>query len=281
MTRFSITAILLMGGMVVGWMMLPTQLPSPQPTAGQEERPLFDSNVRVEASNAYYIVRSDGIPNHPTAEFPNKNNPNRIQQQNYAFRIPRNPKKADKMTPLPMGPIGVAVNGIPFYNPYNAEGNDAVSGLYAEVFDSCCGHPDQLGRYHYHKYPACLKSPFQDKAGEHSPLIGYAFDGYAIYGLLGENGKFPTDLDTCNGHTDKERGYHYHATKKFPYILGGYRGVVAPQNFDRPEVHQRQRQRNYPMDSRSGEILGASGWGRPTPMRGNQSEFRQSKLRFH
>ena len=29
------------------------------------------------------------------------------------------------------------------------------------------------------------------------------------------------------------RGYHYHVTDTFPYILGAYRGVVEMENFDR------------------------------------------------
>ena len=61
-------------------------------------------------------------------------------------------------------------------------------------------------------------------------MIGYAFDGYAIYGPNGEDGKPPTDLDECNGHTDPVRGYHYHVTNKFPYIIGGYHGVVEKSN---------------------------------------------------
>jgi len=195
------------------------------------------------------VVRSNGLPNHPTATFPNPDNPNRIVPQDYTFYLPLRPRRAEKPTPLPMGPIGVAVNGIPFYNPYNAEGQNAVSGLYAEVFDSCCGHPDQQGRYHYHKYPVCLKTPFRDRPGAHSPVIGYAFDGYALYGPQGENGLPPTDLDACNGHEDSERGYHYHATKRFPYLLGGYRGVVDGRNFDRPGLHERRRPgAGYPMD---------------------------------
>jgi hypothetical protein len=207
----------------------------------------FDSNVKVTLTDTHYIVKSDGIPTHPTAIFPNATNPNRILKQDYTFYIPRHPVAAEKPTPLPMGPIGVAVNGIPFYNPYNAEGNNAVSGLYAEVFDSCCGHPDQMGRYHYHKYPVCIKTPFHDPAGQHSPLIGYAFDGYAIYGPNGEDGKPPTDLDSCNGHTDSVRGYHYHVTATFPYIIGGYHGVVDRRNFDRPGMHRQQPGANYPM----------------------------------
>jgi hypothetical protein len=192
----------------------------------------FSSNVKVTFTETSMIVESDGIPNHPTGPFPNPTNPNHIQKQQYKFVIPRNPKIAEKPTALPFGPIGVAVNGIPFYNPYNAEGKDAVMGPNAEIFDSCCGHPDQRGRYHYHKYPVCVKTPFSDPVGEHSPLIGYAFDGFAIYGPNGENGKPPTDLDDCNGHTDVIRGYHYHVTANFPYILGAYKGVVDENQFD-------------------------------------------------
>ncbi len=191
----------------------------------------FRSNVRVEVTDDFYIVHSNGIPDHSTGDFPNRDNPNRIKEQNYTFKVPRHPQKADRVTKLPMGPIGVAINGVPFYNPYNAEGQDAVKN---EVFDDCCGHPDPMGRYHYHIYPKCIHTSFKDEADKHSPLIGYAFDGFAIYGPNAEGGKAPTDLDDCNGHTDDTRGYHYHVSRKFPYILGGYRGVVEMSNLDGP-----------------------------------------------
>lgn len=205
--------------------------PATKPTAARKSP--FEDNVKVAFTDTHMIVESDGIPTHKVGEFPNPTNPNRITRQSYRFKIPLKPVRAEKTTPTPMGPIGVAVNGVPFYNPYNREGNDAVAGPFAEVFDSCCGHPDQLGRYHYHKYPTCLKSPFQDKPGEHSPLIGYAFDGFAIYGPQGDGGKPPADLDECNGHSDQTRGYHYHVTKKAPYIIGAYRGVVDLEARDR------------------------------------------------
>lgn len=194
----------------------------------------FDANVKVTATADAWIVESDGIPTHPTADFPNRDNPNRIEEQSYRFTIPRHPAKAATATPTPFGPIGVAINGIPFYNPYNAEGRDAVLGPFAEVFDSCCGHPDPLGRYHYHKYPACVKSPFTDPEGQHSPLLGYMFDGFALYGPNGGDGVPPTDLDECNGHEDPDRGYHYHVTAAFPYLIGAYRGTPEPSNVDRP-----------------------------------------------
>ena len=206
---------------------------SPSMAAPTADNHPFQKNVKVTFTDTHMIVESDGIPTHATATYPNANNPNKILKQNYKFKIPLKPRRAEQITKLPMGPIGVAINGIPFYNPYNREGHDAVEGPFAEVFDSCCGHPDPRGRYHYHKYPVCVKSPFRDEPGKHSPLLGYAFDGFAIYGPNDTGGKPPTDLDDCNGHADDERGYHYHVTKVFPYILGAYRGVVELENFDR------------------------------------------------
>src|SRR4051794_8591504 len=157
------------------------------PGEARNEHP-FDSNVRVTLRAESMTVESDGIPTHPTGTFPSPTNPNRILKQEYRFVIPRHPRKAGKPTPTPFGPIGVAINGIPFYNPYNAEGRDAVLGPFAEIFDSCCGHPDPLGRYHYHKYPVCLKSPFKDAKTGHSPLLGLMFDAYALYGPNGPDG---------------------------------------------------------------------------------------------
>jgi hypothetical protein len=202
--------------------------PSTSSPLAEHKNP-FDANVKVTFTDKHMIVESDGIPTHPHGDFPNPSKPNSIRKQNYKFYIPLEPKPADKPRKTPFGPIGVAINGIPFYNQYNAEGADAVK---LEVFDSCCGHPDPQGRYHYHKYPVCVKSPFKEETGKHSPLIGYAFDGYAIYDPNGGDGKPPTDLDECNGHTDAEHGYHYHVTSGYPYILGGYHGVVEEKNFE-------------------------------------------------
>ena len=206
----------------------------PPASANSKPEHPFDKNVKVTISGDTFIVESNGIPTHPTGTFPNSTNPNRIRDQNYRFVIPLTPKKATVTTRTPFGPIGVAINGIPFYNPYNAEGRDAVFGPNAEIFDSCCGHPDPMGRYHYHKYPVCVKSPFKNDKDGHSPLLGLMFDGYALYGPNGPDGKPAVNLDDCNGHEDAERGYHYHVTTKFPYLIGAYRGVVEARNIDRP-----------------------------------------------
>ena len=194
-------------------------------------------NIRLKHDAQFLLMDSQGYPNHPTAVFPNSGNPNRILVQDFHFRIPLKPKLTGEITRVPMGPIGTAINGVVFFNPFEMGGMNAVEG-YSEVWlDSCCGHPQQHGVYHYHKYPACVKSPFPDEGQRHSPILGFAWDGFPVHGPYESKGVLAKDLtgdsalDVCNGHSDAERGYHYHVTPgKFPYLIGGYHGVVETSN---------------------------------------------------
>jgi hypothetical protein len=195
------------------------------------------ANIRLQHDADFLIIESQGYPNHPTAIFPNAGNPNTIRVQNFRFRLPLEPRLSADISRLPMGPIGMALNGVVFFNPFEQGGMNAVAG-YSEVWlDSCCGHPQQTGVYHYHKYPVCVKSPFRDDGQQHSPIIGFAFDGFPVYGpwesadLQAKDLQGGQALDVCNGHSDSQRGYHYHVTPgRFPYVLGGYRGVVEASN---------------------------------------------------
>lgn len=224
-------------------------------------------NLRLSHDEDFLIVRSQGYPNHPTAIFPNSDNPNSIRVQDFTFRFPLVPRRAGEITRLPMGPIGMALNGVVFFNPFEMEGQNAVAG-YSEVWlDSCCGHPQQTGVYHYHKYPSCVKSPFPDAGKRHSPIIGLAFDGYPVHGPYESSGKMALDLeadqalDACNGHVDAERGYHYHATPgRFPYILGGYAGEVEVSNnraLPRQATSGALRDNTQPGPSRLPQVIAA------------------------
>jgi hypothetical protein len=194
-------------------------------------------NLAIRHDEKALILDTQGYPNHPTAIFPNSGNPNRIRVQDFHFRLPLEPSKAETITRVPMGPIGMANNGVVFFNPFEAGGMNAIEG-YSEVWlDSCCGHPEQRGVYHYHKYPSCVKSPFTDDGTRHSPILGFAFDGFPLHGPYEGDGVMAKDLtgdralDVCNGHSDPERGYHYHVTPgRFPYLIGGYAGVPEPSN---------------------------------------------------
>jgi len=133
---------------------------------------------------------------------------------------------------LPMGPIGIAINGVVFFNPFDAQSTDAT-----DLMDRCCGHPAPDGQYHYHKYPICVNSPWADEGKEHSPLIGFAFDGFPVYGpyvakdLMAKDATGDQGLNDFNIRNDPDRGWHYQVTPgKFPYIIGGYWGTEDPRD---------------------------------------------------
>jgi hypothetical protein len=145
---------------------------------------------------------------------------------------------------LPMGPVAFALNGVPFFNLYNNKREDAVSRNSSgfEVMDLCHGHPNERGGYHYHfqkETDGCLfgvSGAQINVTGGRSPKIGYAFDGIAIYGPIGEGGQVPTDLDACNGRYDTElKQYIYHTTDfKMPYVIGCYRYQPIASTVCRP-----------------------------------------------
>ncbi|KAJ3282371.1 hypothetical protein HDU79_009962, partial [Rhizoclosmatium sp. JEL0117] len=95
--------------------------------------------------------------------------------------------------------------------------------------DVCGGHASP---YHNHQDPLCL---YDHAASGHSPLVGFALDGYGIYGVKESTYSFPTDLDWCGGHTGvvpaftlngvtypSTSVYHYHIQTSAPFTLGCY-----------------------------------------------------------
>lgn len=202
--------------------------------------------VVITVEDDHIVMQSRNLPNHPTATFPDKwrmldGNPSYIQEKSNTWYLPKHPKLATDPVAmdahnsnggLPMGPIGVAINGVIFFNPFDhIFETDAVWRL-----DRCCGHPSPQSAYHYHKYPVCVKTPWSDEGKMHSSVIGFAFDGFPVYGPYEADGLLAKDdknnpLNDFNLHTDAERGPHYHVTPgKFPHIIGGYWGEVDPKN---------------------------------------------------
>ncbi|MCL4108988.1 UNVERIFIED_CONTAM: hypothetical protein GTU68_052626 [Idotea baltica] len=202
--------------------------------------------VVITVAKDHIVMRSRNLPNHPTATFPDKwrmldGNPSYIQEKANTWYLPKHPKLAkdpiamdakNSNGGLPMGPIGVATNGVIFFNPFDhIFETDAVWRL-----DRCCGHPSPQSAYHYHKYPVCVKTPWSDEGKMHSSVIGFAFDGFPVYGPYEADGLLAKDdtknpLNDFNLHTDDKRGPHYHVTPgKFPHIIGGYWGEVDPKN---------------------------------------------------
>ena len=155
----------------------------------------FSPWVSIKIKNNRRIIKSNGIPNHLVGRFPNCGNPHTIEEQSHSFSVPVNPKIQSGSYPLTSGwAFGVAINGIPF-EPLAAEWYlgkrnsywryEALSGAVALGPDTNHAHVQPGGKYHYHGLPTGLinKANFSDK--KHSPLIGWAADGFPIYNLYG------------------------------------------------------------------------------------------------
>lgn len=178
-------------------------------------------------------------------------NPNAIQEQQVMLSLPLSPSLSGNAECVPMGMIGVALNGVAIFNALDGEGRDAVAH---EVQDHCNGHPERNGQYHYHGPSKCLQG-----AMENNRLVGYALDGFGIYSLFDENGRELTnaDLDECHGRVSKVEWdgkmvsmYHYVLTREYPYTVGCFRGVPIqtrghqqpPQQFNQMPPRGNRRQ---------------------------------------
>lgn len=148
------------------------------------------SNVQqVQYSNTQVYISATCIPDYTIG--PWKSNPNTPVNKNFVFKITRKPTKNTAISvQTPLGHIGVWSNGVSIFNAkdgmsYNNANVWHQDALFHEgvSFDNCLGHPAPGGEYHLHVNPTCL---YNDKdSTNHSPIIGYAFDGFPIYGAYG------------------------------------------------------------------------------------------------
>jgi hypothetical protein len=95
-------------------------------------------------------------------------------------------------TATALGGIGFMVNGVPFFNASDGMSyqnkniwHQNANVVEAPSFDAGKGHPQQTGVYHYHQQPALLRQQLGDDGAHHSPLLGFAFDGFPVYGPYG------------------------------------------------------------------------------------------------
>ena len=183
------------------------------------------------------LITGNGLPtNSTTGVFPIQRsdpayqydrNPNSIEERNVNYSLPAMPSLAAAPSCVSMGAIGIAINGVAIYNALDADGRDAVAH---ETQDSCDGHPQGAGEYHYHGPSPCMPN-----VNEKNTVVGYALDGFPITSLYDANGNYYTnaDLDACHGmtsaYTDEngkvQNGYHYVLTWEYPYTIGCYMGT--------------------------------------------------------
>lgn len=166
-----------------------------------DELPPVRSEVEIQERDEERIIESNGIPAHRIGEFPNRGNPNEVREQSYDIVITSEPEEAIAPTFLqgdaarrPIHVFGVTLDGV-YLEPATGEfwmgrrdsgwNYEALGGAVPLGLDENYGHVQPQGNYHYHGLPIGLMRRLGHETGDHSPLIGWAADGFPIYALFG------------------------------------------------------------------------------------------------
>lgn len=217
---------------------------------------LYHNPKYICSTRSKRVILSNAIPNHDVII----QNPNAPCEYNWVVELPLHPKVsvASKKAEIPIrGPIAMAVNGVP---AYNAQEGDSLNSVEPPAGDTSVvqdaqfwyGHANRQNAWHFHN----PHMGYKEDAINENTLLGYAFDGFPIYGPLIDDGDDPdTILDVCNGRfvpnssqgNDDDTGmakYQYHVRTKeqvdetkeycngenpytnWNYILGCYSGSL-------------------------------------------------------
>jgi hypothetical protein len=209
---------------ITSWMINTTNIMGQHYLAGNPT-PINDNilaNVqKVQYSATSVYVSTHGIPAYITGPFLD-GNPSLASDQNAIYKFPLNPtQNTGTPTPTNGGNIGVFINGVSLFDyrdgvsyslsagqDKGGPGGGMGDGVWnrdavpAEMdgFDCAKAHP-AMGNYHHHQNPSafnldlnvistvCDLYPadglYAIDSNVHSPLIGFAYDGFPIYGAYG------------------------------------------------------------------------------------------------
>lgn len=172
-------------------------------------------------------ITASGCPNH----FAGMINTNRVSKaaipflesatvQNYEVNVPIYPMLQGNAMKLDLslygGILAIARNGVAVTSAFSGHERTykRINALTVDSksIDHCGGHPGENGAYHYNSPPSCLITQLHDgmAATAHSKQLGWALDGFPLYGptgpqgvimkVCGEVGAHATYcLDSCNG----------------------------------------------------------------------------------
>lgn len=239
----------------------------------------FAGALTVAVSGDKCTFHSNAIPNHHFNDG-DRSFPNQVSAQDDRYQVSRTPKHALAATPLSLQiDNAILLNGVKVdmlaagcFNVGNGKVgcNDMTTPWRFDPMhkangfdvDSHNAHAQPDGTYHYHGTPNAFY--LAAAAVQPSPVVGFAADGYPIYGPYiqqGEvikkvtasyrlksgnrptgagqpggvyNGEFRDDyeyvaglgdLDECNGMT-YQGVYGYYITDSFPYVLNCFKGAV-------------------------------------------------------
>jgi len=146
------------------------------------------AGVSLTLGNGEYSLQSSSTPHHDVEDYcsaqgshtPPLMGTSFGKSFSHAFDLSPSSKSRGDIS----NEVGLAVNGVVIFSPFTGVGTIAA---YDETLDTCRGHPADR-KYHYHGFSPCLHNEVIAQPGvpvEHSPIYGWAFDGFPIYGPYG------------------------------------------------------------------------------------------------
>jgi hypothetical protein len=244
----------------------------------------FTGSITMTVEGSECVLVSNSIPNHDfndaTAAFATQ-----VSEVSAEFRIPTQPAFASTATPISLatdnavflngvkldllaaGCFGVGDGNIGCNDIKQPWRYDPMSPLTMFGTDANNAHPQPDGTYHYHGNPKAL---FDQNAMSESPVIGFAADGFPIFGsYIDDNGQIRAvtssfqllsgsrpssaddpggtydgtfvddheyvsgsgDLDECNGMM-RDGSYGYYVTDAYPWVLACFKGT-PDSSFDK------------------------------------------------
>ncbi len=200
------------------------------------------------SNETHLEVTANGIPNHDLESGPGCC----TSAQEHVWIIPLEPTNqtecdpsfsTDGCTMAPeRGAVAFAANGVPIFGPEDGPGGDAVAGQEGAYEEDrqhvwlgiCHAHSGPGGEYHYHADSNCMHWHPDEENGEswsdysiessrnvtsHSPIVGFALDGYPIYGFVGWDADGDvTEMTSSYRLKDGETGYN--GIDDYEYVSG-------------------------------------------------------------
>ena len=161
------------GNPILRWLVNPAAAATADPAL----RAILPNVQSVRVDGRYVLVESAGLSLQSLgpldANVANDREPSPGARK-FVFRFPLDSRHGEGNRPRPpAGIVGVFLNGVPFYSPVSA-----VSYRGQDLW-----HRDAVAAARTRQSP--LLESLLTSGNRHSPLIGFAFDGYPIYGPYG------------------------------------------------------------------------------------------------
>src|SRR5215831_148856 len=172
--------------------------------------PVYVGIQELYSSSNWVYLRSSGLATHIMGPWLNGAFPNLPKNQNTLYRIPRVPIVHTATNLTGLGPIGYFVDGVAMFDSRDAfywNGTTDTQGTgnwnrdayvnEGPTFDPGYAHQENTGTHHYHANPIALRYQLGDHVDynsstktysestnaltKHSPILGWANDGFPIY----------------------------------------------------------------------------------------------------